>query len=222
MLSKQNLIHIATDVVLISVLFMYINNKNKSLSNEIEEVRTYTEDQLESINSKLETLIKVVSRHDKTLKQLKSPQLVQPSQSISPQQSEIPRINMFTPPSTPSLQPQQFKQNTQQPLTETPTIRKVKFQEDVEHLNHNLDQIMNSMAPTIVFSATSMSMQPNEMKQNITNSKIEVVQDDDSVSEENNTIEEEELNELDLEEIEAALGTTPTNKTPYETKDKDE
>lgn len=63
MFTKQNIIHITLDVLLITVLFLYVNNKHKSMNDTVEQLREYTEEQVDNLNSKIEKVIKYVTKN---------------------------------------------------------------------------------------------------------------------------------------------------------------
>ena len=63
MFTKQNIIHITLDVLLITVLFLYVNNKHKSMNDAVEQLREYTEEQVDNLNSKIEKVIKYVTKN---------------------------------------------------------------------------------------------------------------------------------------------------------------
>jgi len=62
MFTKQNIIHMTIDVLLITVLFLYMNNKNKAVNDSVEQLREYTEEQIDNVNNKIDKLIKYVTK----------------------------------------------------------------------------------------------------------------------------------------------------------------
>jgi len=228
MLSKQNLIHIATDVVLISVLFMYINNKTKAAKDETEELRSYTEEQIDNVNTKIDNLIKIITRQNQTIKELQQRQKTVTIHSDSPIQPTSTSTSTPTSSPTPTFNPKHsHTPNTPHPPSPHPNIklqppktprlqpRRVNFQDtmtqSVTQLNNNIDNILNTMSATpIIISASTMNHHPQQ------STKIEVINEeednediDETLDEEGegvSSIAEEDLNDLEMQEIENALG----------------
>lgn len=84
MFTKENLVHITLDVVLISVLLIYVNNKNKHVTSSLEELRSYTEEQIENVNAKLDNVIKYITKKNQPVKT--TPQVSQYASQQSQQQ----------------------------------------------------------------------------------------------------------------------------------------
>jgi hypothetical protein len=206
------MIHIATDVVLITMLFVYINNKSKASNDAIEELREYTEEQIDNINNKLDNLIKYVMKQ----KQQQLPQQQSQVRQTRPQQVQVqqPQQNQkvkktvkFSDQHPPQ---EQVKSVPSQPVMRTNPIN--------TQLNQ-MDDFINSIPQSISFISTTQ-YPPQFVNQRQT-TQIEIVNEEDTSSEENtqddNEVlqdEEEEVDEtnelndlddLDMQEIENAL-----------------
>ena len=123
MLSKQNMIHIATDVVLITMLFVYINNKSKAANDAIEELREYTEEQIDNINNKLDNLIKYVMKQKQQQQPISHIPLKQPQPQPQYQQPQ-PQYQQ------PQPQPQ-YQQPQPQPQSTKKVQKTVKFSDNL-------------------------------------------------------------------------------------------
>jgi hypothetical protein len=230
MLSKQQLIHIATDAVLISLLFLYVNNKTKAVSDAMDDLREYTEDQIESINNKLDNIISHITKqqqvHQYSQPQKQSPkvpqrvQYTQPQQQVQPKSQKSNQSQVTFQQQTPKQpkpqhqpQPQQTSQVTiqQQVQPEIPKFRasaqvskQVRFNAmpDITHI----DEFVNSIPSSFAFiSATTTPIMTQQQSAPVSN--IEVIEEEEDVPEEdvsNDTINE--LDENDIEEINNALG----------------
>lgn len=195
MLSKQTLIHIATDVVLISILFMYVNNKHKASVSAIDELREYTEEQIENVNKKLDTLVKYITKQKQ--RQIQSqPQTYTQPQNYTQQQPQ--QFSQRQPQQKQQSQPQQSQQqvNQSQQQPGKQVEKKVRFEDEPQQDIREVEEFVNAIPQRIAFVSTSF-VQSNipTTPQNQT-AKIEVVEED---------MEEEELNDSDMMEIEKAL-----------------
>jgi hypothetical protein len=224
MLTKQQLIHIATDAVLISLLFLYVNNKTKAVSDAMDDLREYTEDQIESINNKLDNIISHITKQQQVQQysqsQKQSPKVPQKVQYTQPQaqpksqksnQSQV-TIQQQTPKQS-KPQPQQTSQVTiqQQVQPEIPKFRSSAQVSKQVRFNAmpditQIDDFVNSIPSSFAFiSATTTPIMTQQQSAPVSN--IEVIEEEEDVPEEdvyNNTINE--LDENDIEEINNALG----------------
>ena len=216
MLSKQQLIHIATDAVLISLLFLYVNSKTKAVADAMDDLREYTEDQIESINNKLDSIISHMSKQQ----QQQQYQQVQQYAQAKRQPTQVPQQKSQQVPQKvqqqrqqPTQVPQKVQQQRpqQQVQPEMPKFRataqvskQVRFNgmPDIAHI----DEFVNSIPSSFAFiSATSSPIIPQQ--KSVPASNIEVIEEEENMPEEdisNDTINE--LDENDIEEINNALG----------------
>lgn len=219
MLSKQQLIHIATDAVLISLLFLYVNNKTKAVADAMDDLREYTEDQIESINNKLDSIISHITKQQQQQQQYQQvQQYAQPKRQPTPQKVQKPRQQQPEQPQRQQQVPvQQVQSQRQQPKpqqqvqSEMPKFRapaqvskQVRFNpmSDISQI----DDFVNSIPSSFAFiSATTTPIMPQQHPVPVSN--IEVIDEDENIPEEdvsNDTINE--LDENDIEEINNALG----------------
>lgn len=215
MLSKQQLIHIATDAVLISLLFLYVNNKTKAVSDAMDDLREYTEDQIESINNKLDSIISHITKQQQVQQQYQQvQQYVQPKrqptqvpqqksqqvpQKSQPQRQQPPQQQRQQPPQQHQVQPEMPKFRAAAQVS-----KQVRFN-PMPNISQ-IDDFVNSIPSSFAFiSATSAPIMPQQ--QSTSASNIEVIDEDENIPEEdvsNDTINE--LDENDIEEINNALG----------------
>lgn len=217
MLSKQQLIHIATDAVLISLLFLYVNNKTKAVSDAMDDLREYTEDQIESINNKLDSIISHITKQQQVQQQYQQVQQYtqpkrQPTQVPQQKSQQVPQKSQPQRQQPPQQQtkPQQ-QHHVQQVQSEMPKFRAAAQVSKQVRFNHipdiaQIDDFVNSIPSSFAFiSATSAPIMPQQ--QSTSASNIEVIDEEDNIPEEdvsNDTINE--LDENDIEEINNALG----------------
>jgi hypothetical protein len=218
------MIHIATDVVLITMLFVYINNKSKAANDAVEELREYTEEQIDNINNKLDNLIKYVMKQ----KQQPPPQIQrqpQPIQQVQPKQSKPQPIQQVRSQPLQQVQPQKV-QKTVKFSDQNISQEQVKPSQPVIKTNslnaqlNQIDEFINSIPQSIAFISTTQY--PPQFVNQSQSTQIEIVNEEDTTSEEENTqqdddnlqVEEEEtdetnqlddLDDLDMQEIENAL-----------------
>lgn len=230
MLSKQQLIHIATDAVLISLLFLYVNNKTKAVADAMDDLREYTEDQIESINNKLDTIISHMNKQQQIQQQYQQVQqypqpkrqTYQSSHQPEPQKIQHPQSQRQQTPQqqsqTPSRQqprqskpPQQSQVTPQQPVVqEMPKFRapaqvskQVRFNTMPDMTQ--IDEFVNSIPSSFAFiSTTTTPIITQQQPVHATN--IEVMDEEENVLEEVSKDEIDELDENDIEEINNALG----------------
>lgn len=215
MLSKQQLIHIATDAVLISLLFLYVNAKTKAVSDAMDDLREYTEDQIESINNKLDSIISHITKQQQVQQQYQQvQQYVQPKrqptqvpqqksqqvpQKSQPQRQQPPQQQRQQPPQQHQVQPEMPKFRAAVQVS-----KQVRFN-PMPNISQ-IDDFVNSIPSSFAFiSATSAPIMPQQ--QSTSASNIEVIDEDENIPEEdvsNDTINE--LDENDIEEINNALG----------------
>lgn len=231
MLSRQNMIHIATDVVLITMLFVYINNKSKAANDAIEELRDYTEEQIDNINTKLDNLIKYVmkqksqqqSQHvsNQTRQQYQIPkqttqqfphQHVHYSQPM--QQQPIRKSSNKNSEKTQQSQPAQSSQKNvrfldQQQPEKMPSVQQ-NFNSKESHNSQltQIDDFINSIPQSIAFISTTQYPSPQFVnKSQRQNTKIEVINETDEHNEEDSIEHNEEdkiednIEELDQDEL---------------------
>ena len=231
MFTKENLVHITLDVVLISVLLIYVNNKNKHVSSSLEELRSYTEEQIENVNAKLDNVIKYITKKNQPVKtipqqapqqyhQQSSQQYYQQAQrqthdnvpvkvkdtSVSEQSQQTFESLISQPfPSEaplPQSQPSQPPQSQQAPQPQRSVI---KTQDNVKKVRFNeFESFMNTMTPTITIVS-------NSIPQTQPSTNIEVLEDEETPSDNQQVVENEieestaQLSENDMKEIEDAL-----------------
>ncbi len=265
MLTKQNIIHITLDVLLVTVLFIYINNKQKSMNESVEQLREYTEEQVDNINTKIDKLIKYVTKTSS----VRQPELQRNNEYIS-QPDYISTQNNTRHVSYPSpQQPQKHsnsstntsntrpvssqKKNVPQKPTEAPQKKQVRFVEESktieddesqnileevssrneEEEKSSLEEFISNLSPNFTFpqmpSMPTLNPMPFQLRPNMaafvstTNisrvpqsqtTNIEVIEEEEEKSneeyEESSSQEkkehEEKLDDLDILEIEKAIG----------------
>lgn len=220
MLNKQQLIHIATDAVLISLLFLYVNNKTKAVADAMDDLREYTEDQIESINNKLDSIISHITKQQQVQQQYQQVQQYgqpkrQPTQVPQQKSQQVPQKSQPQKQQPPQQQtkpqPQQQQNHVQQVQPEMPKFRAAAQVSKQVRFNtipdvSQIDDFVNSIPSTFAFiSATSAPIMPQQQSSSASN--IEVIDEDENIPEEdvsNDTINE--LDENDIEEINNALG----------------
>lgn len=226
MLSKQQLIHIATDAVLISLLFLYVNNKTKAVADAMDDLREYTEDQIESINNKLDNIISHITKQKQVQQQYQQVQQYSQPQKPSPKvqvekSQQLPQKVQYSQPKpqkanqVPSQVRQQQTHNSQSPVQQQvqPEIPKFKASAQVSKqvrfntmpdITH-IDEFVNSIPSSFAFISATTT--PIMTQQPVQASNIEVIEEEENVQEEdvsNDLINE--LDENDIEEINNALG----------------
>ena len=254
MFTKQNIIHITLDVILITVLFIYVNNKNKALNDSVEQLREYTEEQVDNLNTKIDKVIKYVTKtpppqQHQVNYQRRPPQREEPdymTMNSSPQQPQ----KRQAPPSTKSSQvdkqskkvrfeeevkqqapPKQYKEEV---VTEREEEEEKTEKNDVEDFinsinpSFNISNILPQMNPmhfhmrpnVSAFVSTSQLIGNVRATQRQEANKIEVIEEEPSEDLEHNNDErieevetevedkreEENLDDLDILEIEKAIG----------------
>ena len=252
MFTKQNIIHITLDVLLITVLFIYVNNKNKSLNDSVEQLREYTEEQVDNLNTKIDKVIKYVTKTPPAQPQVNY-------QRRPPQREEPDYISTNPTPQTP--------QKRQAPVSKSSQAdkqsKKVRFEEEVKQApprqytedipmeevdaekteknevedfissinpSFNISNILPQMNPmhfhmrpnVAAFVSTSQLIGNARAPQRQESNKIEIIEEESSNELENNEEnfrerendtdlenkkeEEERLDDLDILEIEKAIG----------------
>jgi len=255
MFTKQNIIHITLDVILITVLFIYVNNKNKALNDSVEQLREYTEEQVDNLNTKIDKVIKYVTKTP-------PPQQHQVNYQRRPPQREEPDYM------TMNSSSQQAQKRQAPPSTKSSQVdkqsKKVRFEEEVKQQapprqykeeivveredeeekteKNDVEDFINSINPSFNISnilpqmnPMHFHMRPNNVAAFVSTSqlignvrspqrqeanKIEVIEEESSEGLENNNEErvdyvdtevednreEENLDDLDILEIEKAIG----------------
>lgn len=226
MLSKQQLIHIATDAVLISLLFLYVNNKTKAVADAMDDLREYTEDQIESINNKLDNIISHITKQKQVQQQYQQVQQYSQPQKPSPKvqvekSQQVPQKVQYSQPKpqkanqVPSQVRQKQTNNSQSSVQQQvqPEIPKFKDSAQVSKqvrfntmpdITH-IDEFVNSIPSSFAFISATTT--PIMTQQQVQASNIEVIEEEENVQEEdvsNDLINE--LDENDIEEINNALG----------------
>ena len=252
MFTKQNIIHITLDVLLITVLFIYVNNKNKSLNDSVEQLREYTEEQVDNLNTKIDKVIKYVTKNPPAQPQVnyqrrpttqrEEPDYISTHRTPQqPQKRQVPTksSNLDKEPKKVRFE-EEVKQASPRQYTEDIPMEEVEEEKTVKNEvedfissinpSFNISNILPQMNPmhfhmrpnVAAFVSTSQLIGNARTPQRQESNKIEIIEEETSKDLENNEDnfqekeietdlenkkeEEERLDDLDILEIEKAIG----------------
>ena len=192
-INNIQMLHILTEIIVISGITLYFSNKNKKITSHLEDISSRVdelEDLLSKKDEKIESLLKKIQKQDEVLKQL---------------QKSINNINCG------------FKTNKSTPLSYTKKLPKVEEEKYSPKIKYVTDSpILNKKENLYVDVDVPVPVPEEVLDEELTSELADL---EDSKSEENNNssfaVLDEKSDEDDSEEIEEISSKTHLKKKTY-------